>query len=298
MTIAPPRKTTGLRWGILLAVAAACYIIFWMLGGLADSLILFPGRQPVDAGRAVRRTVPFDGGELEIWTVRTAAAAAGAPEGFVLDFGGNAQRAEYIAWEESPWPGSPVEIWAVNYPGYGGSSGPARLRRIPPAALAAYDALAAHAGGRPVFVQGTSLGCAAALHVARHRPVAGLFLRTPPPLRQLILGRFGWWNLWLLAWPVAAGVPRELDALACAAQVKAPAVFLLFENDEVVPFRYQKKVLDAYAGPKDAVVLRGMGHNSALEGPALADVAGRLERLWRRAASRPVAESHQVLPRR
>ena len=40
-------------------------------------------------------------------------------------------------------------------------------------------------------------------------------LHNPPPLRQLILGRFGWWNLWLLCdagrvrSAIGAGQPRE-----------------------------------------------------------------------------------------
>jgi hypothetical protein len=39
--------------------------------------------------------------------------------------------------------------------------------------------------------------------VAANRPCAGLVLTNPPPLRNMILQRFGWWNLWLLATPVA-----------------------------------------------------------------------------------------------
>ena len=50
-------------------------------------------------------------------------------------------------------------------------------------------------------------------HVAANRPVAAIVLQNPPPLRQLILGHYGWWNLWLIATPVALGVPSELDSL-------------------------------------------------------------------------------------
>src|SRR5437899_673838 len=76
-----------------------------------------------------------------------------------------------------------VEIWAVNYPGFGGSSGPAQLRLIPSAALAAFDALQSKAGTRPIIVFGTSLGATVALHVAAHRNVHGIVLHNPPPLR-------------------------------------------------------------------------------------------------------------------
>src|ERR1700730_6520719 len=96
----------------------------------------------------------------------------------------------------------------MNYPGYGGSTGPAR---IGPAALAAFDAIKESARDRPIVLFGASIGTAAALHIAAHRPVTGLILHNPPAIRPMILRQFGWWNLWLLAGPVALQIPRDLD---------------------------------------------------------------------------------------
>ena len=109
------------------------------------------------------------------------------------------------------WNDRAVEIWGMNYPGFGGSAGPARLSKMGPSAVAAFDELERHAGDRPIVVYGASIGAAAALHVAASRPadIAGLILHNPPPLREMILRRFGWWNLWLLAGPVAL---QGLDA--------------------------------------------------------------------------------------
>ncbi len=91
------------------------------------------------------------------------------PEAYVLAFNGNGSRAENELIRLLPmWDEHAVEIWAVNYPGYGQSTGAAKLRNIPPAALAAYDALARHANGRPIFVSGHSIGTTAALYVAAH----------------------------------------------------------------------------------------------------------------------------------
>src|SRR6185312_16802983 len=100
-----------------------------------------------------------------------------------------------------------VEIWSMNYTGYGQSSGSARLSTIAPSALATYDELNRRAAGRPIFVSGHSIGTTAALYVAAHRPVAGLILHNPPPLRQLINGRFGWFDFWIASSRVAAAVP-------------------------------------------------------------------------------------------
>ena len=80
-----------------------------------------------------------------------------------------------------------------------------------------------------------------------------------------MLGRFGWWNLWLAAGPIAAGVPKELDAIANARRVRAPAIFIRSLGDEIVPVKYQQKIIDAYAGPKELVDFAGADHNAPLD---------------------------------
>ena len=142
------------------------------------------------------------------------------------------------------WNDRAVEIWGMNYPGFGGSTGPARLSQIGPAALAAFDELKRQAGGRPIVLFGASIGATAALHVAAQRPETRLILHNPPPLRQMILRQFGWWNLWLLAGPVALQIPRDLDSLSNAKAIHAPAIFLLAEKDEVVAPRFHRLVVD------------------------------------------------------
>lgn len=241
-----------------------------------DRLILFPSREDVGSIGATRRTLPFRDGTLEIWTAsnreqRLRLADAPVPrlpvDTYVLRFYGNADRADpNVGPEAREWTLGSVEFWGMNYPGYGGSTGPARLESIGPAALAAFDALRAEAAGKPILVYGTSLGTTAALYVAAHRPVAGVILQNPPPIKQIIRRQFGWWNLWLIAEPLAARIPASLDSLANARAVHAPGVFLLAERDTLIKPRYQRLVVDAYAGPKQVVTQPGADHNEPLDG--------------------------------
>src|ERR1041384_4034866 len=157
---------------------------------LQDRLILFPTRAPIDAGRAVRKTIPFENGELEIWTAQSKRAQQqGRADVFILRFYGNADRADrWAAMEVEMWNDRAVEIWGMNYPGFGGSTGPARLSKIGPAALAAFDELQRQATSKsavdsavstgalsnppprtahsiaPIVLFGTSIGVTAALH--------------------------------------------------------------------------------------------------------------------------------------
>ena len=250
-------------------------------GHLADHLILFPTRGPIDAGGAVRRTIPFENGNLEIWTAQSRRAKQqGRADLFILRFYGNADRADrWPAVEAEMWKDRAVEIWGMNYPGFGGSTGPARLARIGPGAVAAFDALRREAADMPIVAFGSSIGVTAALHVAASRPteIAGLILHNPPPLREVILRQFGWWNLWLLAGPVALQIPRDLDSIANARVIHTPTIFLLAERDEIVPARFHRLVVRAYAGEKRVIELRGAHHNDPIEGTALKELNDALD---------------------
>ncbi len=259
----------------LIAIALV-YLAAMFFGHLPDHLILFPTRAPISPAGAVRKAIPFRTGQLEIWTAQShPARSEGHPDFYVLRFYGNADRAErWPAAEAEIWNGRAVEIWGINYPGFGGSTGPARLSKIGPAALAAFDELKRHAGDQPIVLFGTSIGATAALHVAASRPgeITGLILQNPPPLREMILRQFGWWNLWLLAGPIALQIPPELNSLANARAVGAPAIFLLAQKDEIVAPRFHNLVVSAYAGKKRIIALRGAHHNDPMEDAALTEL--------------------------
>ena len=261
-------------WRLL--VLGLAYFVLMFFGHFADYLILFPTKAPIDAGGAVRRTIPFENGDLEIWTAQSRRAQQqGRADIFILRFYGNADRADrWAAMEAEMWNDRAVEIWGMNYPGFGGSTGPARLARIGPAAVAAFDALRNEAADAPIVAYGASIGVTAALHVAASRPgeIAGLILHNPPPLREMVLRQFGWWNLWLLAGPVASQIPRDLDSIANARASRAPAIFLLAERDEIVAPRFHRLVVQAYAGEKRIIELPGAHHNDPVEGTALAEL--------------------------
>jgi uncharacterized protein len=258
---------------LLLAIGIA-YLILMFFGHLPDRLILFPTRAPIDTGGAVRKTIPFQNGALEVWTAKSRRAREiGHADVFILRFYGNADRADrWTAMEAEMWSDRAVDIWGMNYPGFGGSTGPARLARIGPAAVAAFDELGLSVSGKPIVVYGASIGATAALHLATQRPVAGLILHNPPPLREMILRQFGWWNLWLLAGPLALQIPRDLDSIQNAKASHAPAIFLLAQRDEVVAPRFHRLVVSTYAGEKRVIELHDAYHNDPIEGTALADL--------------------------
>ena len=269
------------RLRFVFVTVAVLYVGLIGMIPLLDWLVLYPTTEPLPAGKAVRRTIAFAKGELEIWVSRSPAARVSThPDFYLLCFYGNASRAELGVERDANLLGDKsLEVWGVNYPGYGGSTGPARLTKIGPSALMAFDSLAAIADGRPIVLLGYSLGTTAALYVAANRRVSGVVLQDPLALRQMILGQHGWWNLWLLAGPLALKVPIALDNVANAKAVQAPGIIVVDELDELVPPKYQALVIEAYAGNKQVVSVPDGVHISVLAGSALSRVQNWIERL-------------------
>ncbi len=273
------------------AGALAVFVALLSFAPVLDRLVLFPSTRPIDPADAVRRRLLFQGGELEVWIARSVVAEVnGRADTFVLRFYGNADRPErWVAAEANMLGARALEVWGVNYPGFGGSTGPSRLARIGPAALAAFDEMKRTAGKRPIVVSGTSFGTIAALHLAAEREFAGVILHNPPPLREMIIQDHGWWNLWILAGPLSRKVPAAVDSLTNARRARAPAAFLLAERDAVVRPKFQRLIVDAYAGEKRIIPLAGADHLSPLDRAALASLNSALE--WMVPEQRRIAHS-------
>ena len=268
----PFSRATRLSFLLSLACAAT--------GCHADRVLLYPQRGDASSAHGEPRFIPglIGGGRLELFVARTAACAGREPAALVLDLCGNGDRAEWsVDRAVDTWRDQPVEIWSLNYPGYGRSTGPATVRSLAPAALAAHDHVAATAPGRPIYVNATSIGTTAGLRVAAERRVAGVVLHNPPPLRQLLVLYFGWINFFTYSSVLAAQVPGSLDSLANARRSTAPAVFVMAGSDLLVPPPFQRWVLRSYGGPARVVKLHRAMHNTAPSGRQVDEIRDGIE---------------------
>jgi Alpha/beta hydrolase family len=263
-------------------IALAAILLF--ITGCGDTLLLHPTTHHFDALGAQRLTFEHNGKRIEIYSALSPGAiAAGAPEAYMLYFPGNASRAESSATPLAKfWGARPVEVWAMNYPGFGLSDGPTALSSIEATALATYDELALRAAGRTIFVTGYSLGSTTALAVAVHRPTAGMILQSPPPLPRVIMQRYGWWNLWLLAGTTVLQLPPDLNSLNTSPHIKAPALFILSGSDTLIPLEYQQLVVNAYAGDKQILLQPNANHDTPLAPADQLRLQSNLDWLWAR----------------
>ena len=257
-----------------------------MITQIADRLILQPTTNPVSAFGKNRITLPCGNDTIEAWTQRIGATRSDHADVFVLKFVGTDERAERTNYQPlSCWNDLRGEVWAVNPPGYGGSTGRASLRNFAAAGRTAYEAIRERANGRPLVVMGTSLGCITALYLGANFEIDAMVLRNPPPLRQLIVGEHGWWNLWVGAMLVSTQVPDYLCSIRNAAKCSVPAVFVGSKRDRLVPPAYQVRIVKAYAGPRRIMRLRKANHSTPMN--AMEQIRFRREMEWLRGKTFP-----------
>ncbi len=121
------RSARRFALAVLLMLYGAVLVLTVLLD-LPDRFMLRPHRLPLDARGATRLALPWSGGEVEVWKARVLAE----PTAYVLRFYGNADRAERSVADEPGGLPFSAEVWGVNYPGFGGSTGPSSLRGVGP----------------------------------------------------------------------------------------------------------------------------------------------------------------------
>jgi dipeptidyl aminopeptidase/acylaminoacyl peptidase len=192
-----------------------------------------------------------DGALLRGW-LRAPAAPAAVPMPAVLYLGGNAEEVSWMVGEAHRLPGR--TLLAVNYRGFGASTGAPHERVLYADAVAAFDWLAARpdVDASRIVVWGRSLGSGVATWVAAQRPVQGVVLSSPfdsiaalARLHQPLL---------------APLLTQPFDSLSRAPAIGAPALVLIGDLDTLVPPAHSERLATAWGGRVRIVRLAQAGH--------------------------------------
>ena len=230
---------------------------------LADRLVLKPTTHPIESETSIRKTIPLFGGELEYYADHVAPSTEGSATGnlLLIKFPGTGGRAERASVHPAECWGGDTVTWTINPMGYGGSTGPATLQGYPEMVRS----IGRHAGevepDRKIVVTGNSLGGICALALAANFPVAGMLLRNPAPIHQLIGTRPRYVVPSLgLSKLVAAAIPIEMDCIANANKTSCPCWFVTCEEDRLVPPSFQEQIWSNLPGTKSRFFIPEADH--------------------------------------
>lgn len=168
-----------------------------------------------------------------------------------------------------------LPILAIDYRGYGQSSGPTPSEsQLYEDAVAAWDYLVRARGVDPkrIIVYGHSLGGAVAAELAlRRAPACGIvFESTFTSVAEL--GQMEYPMI-----PVDWLLTQRFDALSRIARLDLPMVFIHGTADEVVPVAMPQRLYRAARAQKQLILVQGAGHEDAMPAggqPVSAAIAG------------------------
>jgi fermentation-respiration switch protein FrsA (DUF1100 family) len=145
-------------------------------------------------------------------------------------------------------------LLAIDWRGYGGSTGSPSQAGLLQDALAAYNWLTARLSPKQIIVFGESLGTSPATWLASKQPVAALVLDSPF-MSALTMARTRYWFLpldWLLKDTYRSDLWMR--------QVSAPVLVMHGDADPVVPFSQGKALFALAPEPKEFHTFAGGGH--------------------------------------
>ncbi len=150
-----------------------------------------------------------------------------------------------------------LNVFILDYRGYGKSTGKPSERGLYQDSAAAYDYLRKRLmiPAENIIVYGESLGSAVGIELAGKKAVSALITE----------GAFT--NIADMSRTVYPFLPTFLlgskfDSLSKIKSLKIPVLMIHSKNDEIVPYRLGRKLYDAFSGQKDFLTIDG-GHNES-----------------------------------
>lgn len=250
-------------------ILIAVFVIFLGLLIFQRRLIYFPTKIPMAVIGEVAREHGFlpwrnPAGEVIGWMV----PAVGAARGSVLIVHGNAGSAlgrDYLAQPIHHAAEGTMDVFVLEYPGYGARAGKPSRASLTAAAEEAFLLLPA---GRPKFVVSESIGTGVAAELAKKYPseIAGMAMLVPYHNLPAVAQRMFWFL------PAYFLMRDRFDPEKCLQGYRGPVKFVVAGADEIIPAASGIRLHDSYQGPKQLQVFEGAGHN---------EVSGQPPAWWR-----------------
>lgn len=159
-----------------------------------------------------------------------------------------------------------IGVLALNYRGFGGSTGRPTEEGLTRDAEAAFAFVHARYAAERIILWGESLGTGLAVAIAARHPVARVVLESPYTSVADVAA-----SIYFFA-PVRWLLKDQFHADARAAEVRAPVLVVHGGNDVTIPIAFGQRLYSLIRAPKQFLTLPHAGHNDHDEFGALEKV--------------------------
>jgi fermentation-respiration switch protein FrsA (DUF1100 family) len=268
---------TGFIWRLARIMLLLCAGIVIAVMAFEDKLIYFPSRYPdgfwdVDSiqsheGEIVPKVEDCyfetsDGLRLHGWLCvphrKSGSLLTPVPtEMVLLWFHGNAGNITYRYDMIRGMMELPVEVFIIDYRGYGKSEGKPTERGLYLDARAAWEYLTSTRGipAERIVVFGKSLGGAPAIDLASHVEPAGLIVQSSFTSASDMAAT-------VLPFFPTVFLHTKMDSIHKIASVHCPKLFIHSPADEIIPYKLGRRLYEAAPEPREFYEVKGASHNS------------------------------------
>jgi alpha-beta hydrolase superfamily lysophospholipase len=177
-------------------------------------------------------------------------------KGVVLYFHGNVQNINHYAACVANFTKNGYEVWMLDYPGFGKSTGERTEQIMYDDALRIYKMARARFSPDSIIVYGRSIGTGVACQLASVRDCRRLILETPYYSADALAKHY------FFMYPVIPLTKYSFPSYSYFEKITAPVTIFHGTNDEVIPYSQSKRLMKRIRSGGELITIEKGKHNN------------------------------------
>jgi len=245
------------RWTkvILLIYAVLGIALYYLQDYILIHPVVVQKNQPYNFSSTYHEVnIPYDA-ETNVNIIQFPTADTGAKKGLILYFHGNRKN---ISWYEKyvySFTRNGYEVWMIDYPGFGKSTGSFTEEKLYAYALEMYKLARTKYVPLQIVIYGKSMGTGIAAELAAVRDCKYLILETPYYSMTSLAAHY------FPIYPVSRLMHYKFPTNDWLTKVTAPIIIFHGNDDGVVPFSQSEKLATLFKPADELVKIEGGSHN-------------------------------------
>lgn len=257
------KKKLGKAWKWFKIITLFYIVIGIALYFLQDKLIFHPKKLPADY--QYKFDIPFRQIDLTINEEKNLSIVQftvpdSIRKGIVLYFHGNRENINRYAPYAKNFTRNNYEVWMMDYPGFGLSTGKRTENSLYEDALLFYKMAISKTAADSIIIYGKSIGTGIAAQLASVRDCKKLILETPYYSMDALARHY------FFIYPVVPMTKYSLPTYEHFAYIKAPITIFHGTKDEVIPYKQAKRLSTKKTGTELITIQKGR-HNNLTDFP-------------------------------